>query len=328
MKAIFDLIERKLPSSIIRASQDRLVNKRWGVFNHYIWNNKAHPERTDLGSWSDTIETFDTERLAKTLHEIGAGYYFFTIILGTEYMATPNPTYEKICGVEPGVLCPKRDLVADLYNSLSKYNIDLYLYFNAYTPLFSYIPEKLSLSFVSKHIPNTDGYNPKCGGTMQNTPTEDYAQNWASVLEDTAVRYGDKVCGWWIDSCYSVVGWKFENMAYLHRAIKKGNPAALSAFNNGIFKDIKKWYPEEEFTCGEFNNFGFVPESRYIDGAQSHMLIPLGSTWAEKGVQHDHAYFKEYLSKLEAVGCPLTFDIYVGPDGSLDEEQLEGLCGL
>jgi len=310
-------------NSIIRASQDRLVNKRWGVFNHYLWNKREHPERTDLGSWSDTIDTFDTDRLAKTLHEIGAGYYFFTVIHATEYMATPNQTYERMCGVEPGVLCPKRDLVADLYNSLSKYDIDLYLYYNAYTPLFIYIPEELSLSFVSKHVRNTKG-----GGIMLNTPLEDYAKNWASVIEDTAVRYGDKICGWWIDSCYRAVGWTFDNVAYLHRAIKKGNPTAISGFNNGVFEDIKKWYPEEELTCGEFNDFGFVPESRYIDGAQSHMLIPLGSTWGEKGVQHDHAYFKEYLPKLEAVGCPITFDIYVGPDGSLDEEQLEVLRGL
>ena len=29
-----------------------------------------------------------------------------------------------------------------------------------------------------------------------------FAQRWGSVLKEYAVRYGDKVKGWWVDGCY------------------------------------------------------------------------------------------------------------------------------
>lgn len=317
----------------IRTAQDRLVLKRWGVFHHYLWNPKVHADEADMLDWSRTIDRFDVEKLAATLHEIGAGYYCITLIHGTEYMITPNPTYEKICGVAPNTLCPRRDLVSDLYDALSAYDIDLYLYCNAYTPLFREIPAEYSLGFA----PERDWHchaDPSVDG-MPYTPTLDFAENWASVIEDTAVRYGEKISGWWLDSCYNFVGYKFETLAPLYRAIKKGNPYALSAFNNGVKDGIEKWYPMEEMTCGERNTFDYVPKSRFIDGAQSHMLIPLGyledgnpAGWGTRTCKCDHVFLSEYLRKLEAVGCPLSIDVYVEPDGSFDPTQLEVLRGL
>ncbi len=321
------------PTSAISAARERLSKKRWGVFHHYLWNRKMYPGNPEFEDWSAVIDRFDTERLAKTLHEIGAGYYFITLIHGTEYMITPNPTYESICGVPPHTLCPKRDLVADLYDSLSKYDIDLYLYCNAYTPLFPAIPETIGDGFAPERRWHCHA-DPAING-MPYTPTMDFAERWAAAIGDTAARYGDKVKGWWLDSCYDFVGYKHETLAPIYKAIKAGNPNALTAFNNGVKDGIVKWYPDEEFICGEMNEFGFVPQTRLIDGAQSHLLIPLGyqpdghpAGWCTKTAKIGHNELAAYLRELEAVGCPLSIDVFVYPDGSFEPSQLEILRGL
>ena len=36
---------------------------------------------------------------------------------------------------------------------------------------------------------------------------DEFIEKWASVLEEYAVRYGDKVKGWWIDGCYDYFGY-------------------------------------------------------------------------------------------------------------------------
>ena len=317
----------------IRDTQDSMVKKRWGVFHHYLWNKKVHPNNPEFEDWSRTVDRFDTDRLARTLHEIGAGYYFITLIHGTEYMLVPNPTYERIAGVPPYTLCPRRDLVADLYDSLSRYGIDLYLYLNAYTPLFPNIPKEIALRFA----PDKENHrmpNPRFPN-MAHIPTDDYVERWAAVLRDSAMRYGDKIKGWWIDSCYDYVGYTFDKIKLYYDAIKAGNPAAICGFNNGVKNEIIKWYPEEEMTCGEFNDFEFVPKERFVDGVQTQMLIPLGylknggkAGWCTKTAKRDHAYLADYLAKLTAVGCPLTIDVYVYPDGSFEPSQLEILRGL
>ena len=63
-------------------AKDRFYNHKWGVFNHYLavlQNNphcpKSYGKHTD---WDTLVNEFDVDLLAKTLHEIGAGYYVFT----------------------------------------------------------------------------------------------------------------------------------------------------------------------------------------------------------------------------------------------------------
>lgn len=316
-----------------KEAQDRLLGKRWGVFHHYIWNKKEHPDQPEFEDWSATIDRFDTEKLAKTLHEIGAGYYFITLAHGTEYMVTPNPIYEKLCGVQPGVLCPKRDLVSDLYDSLSKYDIDLYIYCNAYTPLFKMLPENIKDVFY----PDRELHRHTDSQThpMPYIPSMEFAKKWASCIEDTAVRYGDKIKGWWFDSCYDFVGYTFETLKPFYDAVKKGNPYALTSFNNGVKESNMKWCPYEEMTCGEFNTFEYVPTSRFVDGAQSHMLIPLGycdngnpAGWYRKNSKCTHRELADFMKKVEKANAVLSIDIYVYPDGSLEESQLEIIRGI
>ena len=127
-------------------AQDRMMQKKWGVFNHYLYSSEKgytdfrgeHPEiiRKMAEEWNEQVDSFDTDLLAKTLHETGCGYYFITVMQGTRFMIAPNEAYCEITGIAPGEGCCRRDLIADIGNSLKKYDIDLYLYYTGDGPHF------------------------------------------------------------------------------------------------------------------------------------------------------------------------------------------------
>jgi len=64
------------------------------------------------------------------------------------------------------------------------------------------------------------------------------------------------------------------------------------------------------------------------------MLIPLGlppegdnnwNSWCMPGVKHDAAYLADYMRRLRNVGCALTIDVVIYPDGVFDPVQIETL---
>ena len=307
---------------------DRFYNRKWGVFNHYLYALQNNPKNKHIygkeTSWDEMINEFDTETLAKTLHEMGAGYYCITIMQGRKYMIAPNATFDRIAGTLPGEACSTRDLIEDLYTSLSKYDIDLFLYFTGDGPYINH-PEGDRFGFVE---PRSDGV------------TMEFVERWASVLEEYAVRYGDKVKGWWIDGVFDSLKYTQELMEPYYKACKKGNPDALVSFNNGGWWNdyIEKWYKDEEFTAGERNDFDIVPTQRFYDGAQAHVLAPIGlsqldidspkrytQSWGAFGLKHTKEYLADYLKRANEAGAVVTFDIGVHRDGKFDPVQIEAI---
>lgn len=134
-------------------------------------------------------------------------------------------------------------------------------------------------------------------------------EKWAAVLEEYAVRYGDRVKGWWIDGCYrDYFKYTDELLEPYYKAVKKGNPEALAAMNNGVFTDYRKNYEKEDFVCGEFNDLTVIPKSRYIDGAQAFLLAPLGETWARLGSRYSGRYLRHFTACVNEAGVlrPMT----------------------
>lgn len=323
----------------IRSQQDRMYEKRWGVFNHYVCHPgmETHYNGVDLSDWNRTVDSYDVEKVAYQLHKMGAGYYFITLVHGKEYMIAPNAVYDTICGSEPGELCARRDLVDDLYYALKKYDIDLCLYFNCLSPSNNSFARKYreKFQFFGSDVSNVNALKGEAG--------RDFVIKWSSILEEFSVRYGDKVKAWWLDSCYTYSGYTEEMIRLYYNAIKKGNPNALTAFNNGVIdysKPLETYVKDEEFTCGEccghieFENFTYIPTGRFVDGAQAHLLVPLGTcsgpygAWGARGTTVGHAHIKDYLEKLHKAGGILTVDIFVAPDGTFDEEQMAVLTGI
>ena len=301
---------------------ERFVSKRWGVFSHYLngMQNGDWAVRNPSGkktTWDECVNEFDAERLAFNLKEMGAGYYCISTMQASRYMCSPNETFDRFCGTKPGEACSKRDLPMDIAKALAKYDIDLFLYISADGPwMADDIGTALSI------------------GNPRNEVTPEFVKNWSSVMQEWSERYGRIVKGWWIDSCYTWLGFNDELLEYYHRAAKAGNPDSLVACNRTGTSVCERGLSTEEFTCGEQLNFEKMPESRDVGGAQAHLLIPLGvhpetgdcgHTWCMPGEKAAKEEVLAFMKKAVSRQIPVTFDIAVYRDGSFDPGQQEFL---
>ena len=299
------------------SEKEAMRARRWGVFNHFLYSlpGSAMPEGEDTGDWNARCELFDVERLARDLHEIGAGYYFITLMQGRKYMAAPNAAFDVVAGTKSGEVCARRDLIT----ALKKYDIALCLYFTGDGP---YKDEEIGAKF---------GFlNPRKNVSI------DFCKKWATVLEEYSVRYGDDIKMWWVDGCYDYFGYDAEKLAVYEQAIRKGSEHTLITFNNGVKADLYNWYPGEDFTSGEFNFFTCVPKSPLIGDSLPHILAPLGispdggewGAWGRGGCKKDHAYMRDYIRRVNDAGGIVSIDIQIRYDSTLDPDQVAVLKGI
>ena len=312
-------------------SQDRMMNNKWGIFNHYLYGSEKGVTTLDemAEEWNEQVNSFDTARLAKTLHEIGCGYYIITVMQGTRFLIAPNEAFSRITGIAPGKACAKRDLIKDIGEALAEYDIDLFLYFTGDGPHF----DKIAGPAMGLY----EDYEAGIHGKVD----KNFVSNWASVMEEYAVRYGSLIKGWWVDGCYESLGYNNELLSIYFEAMKKGNPDILSAFNSGTASFVSKdgsdtpikWFENEGFTCGEDNDFTYVFNTRFTNGAQNHLLIPFGdyrdgnicAGWCNTGVRRSKEYVADYIRKNNEAGAVITVDIFVDHSGAFDPEQVEAL---
>lgn len=304
------------------AGIDRMLERKWGVFTHYLYAEQNNPEglmnqgagETD---WNDCVNELNVEGIASALAEAGAGYYFFTLMQGRKYMAAPNKTFDEIAGTKPGEACCLRDLPSDLARALAPRDIDLYLYYTGDGP-YKDEPEGARFGFLEPRI----------------NISRDFVDKWAAVLREYAVRYGQSVRGWWIDGCYKdAFGYTDDLLELYWQACKAGNPDCIVALNNGVKDGLHKNFEREEFVCGEFNDFTVIPGGRFVGGAQAHILAPLDRSadgnpfggWCKPGCKRTKEYMLEYVKRVNDAGGAVTIDVCLYRDGSFDPEQLDVL---
>ena len=289
----------------------RLHDAKWGVFNHYLGHGIKTKEE-----WTAKVDAYDVKKVADQLEACGAKFYFITLVQGRRWMCAPNTTYDRIAGTKPGEACATRDLPMELAEELGTRGIDLYLYYTGDGP------------YMDKQIGRRFGFTePRFLGV---TPA--FVGKWASVLEEFAVRYGDRVKGWWIDGCYDgYLNYSDDLLAYYEKAVRKGNPDAAIAMNNGVFDYYARYSKHADFTAGEFNDFRVIPRSRFVGTAQAFTLIPLGKaekewmSWGCRGCKRDAAFVADYVSLVNRAGGVVAIDVHVNDDGSFEPDQLEVL---
>ncbi len=293
----------------------RLHDAKWGVFNHFLGGREIKTPQ----EWAAKVNAYDVKKVADQLEACGAKYYFITIMQGRKWLCAPNATFDKIAGTRPGEACAERDLPMELAAELSKRGIDLYLYFTGDGP------------YIDREVGSRFGFTePRYAGV-----TKPFVEKWAAVLEEYAVRYGDRVKGWWMDGCYAgFFGYTDDLLALYRAAILKGNPNAIMAFANGVRPYYDRYTKLGDFTAGEFNDFYCVPKERFVDGAQAFALIPLGAwipglsasfTWCKPGTKRSADYVADYVKLVNENGGVVTIDVAVANDGAWCPEQLEVL---
>ena len=314
---------------------DWFHDKKWGVFLFYVYDNQNNPQSVhNMGAgetgWDECINDFDVELFAKQLADVHAGYVMITLMQTSKYLIAPNETFDKITGYKPGEACSKTDFVLKLYDALSKYNIDLILYFTGDGP---------SRDSIASKAFGTIEY----GVTDQQVTTE-FVTKWAGVAKEYSERYGDKIKGWWLDGCYENIGYDEEKLTIMANAMKAGNPDALIASNYYgcmdeyavLLEHVRMGSPVDDYTAGELVDFKDVPFDPFIIGSRWHILSFLGvpknrvayDGWGRPGSKYTGQYMHDYIEDVYDLGGIVTMDICVYRDGHIDPEQLEVLSHL
>ncbi len=313
-RVLLAVIVTFLPFSLARGepmdpNTDWFQKAGYGVFVHYLAGLQNNREQIHSlsreTSWDECVGEFDTERFAETMAEVGAGYVIFTVMQVRREMIAPNATFDRITGYQPGEACATRDLIEDLYQSLSRHSIPLMLYFTG-------------------DGPRADPQAAPAFG-WQTPVRPEFVRKWTDVAREYSERYGDKVRGWWVDGCYPWIGYDDEKLALFAQALKAGNPESIVAFNRGVDPKVMSYTPHEDYTCGEQNRFFDMPVSRWLDGEQWHLLAYMGTGWGHPGTQYTKRELAEYVFDVNQRGGVVSIDVLLFRDGSLDRSQVEVL---
>ena len=282
---------------------DWFKESRYGVFMHLLpWDAKS----------LTLVDVFDANSLAGQLEAVGARHFVLTLGQNSGFMNSPNPTYNRYTGYEPGERCSKRDLPLDLYKALHPKGIRLMLY-------------------LPCQVPNGDVRAQKAFGLPQGAKDQpidvEFARKWAEVIYDWSSRYKEKVAGWWFDGGYEWIGFNDQIARVYADAVKRGNPKAIVTFNPGV--KLIRWIQAEDYTAGELNEpFGVVPTSRWVNGSQWHALTYLGSNWSRRDTRYPAEKWANWVRDVVAADGVVTIDVGPnwnpknGPIGSICDEQI------
>jgi hypothetical protein len=292
-----------------------MQNTKYGVMVHYLEQLQDARSPWYQGkrtSWNQCVNDFDVNTFAQKMHDIGAGYVIFSVYQASRYMCVPNETYEKMTGYKRGDATPTRDLVADLYDALNKYNIKLMLYVTG--------DGTYADSNANKIFKNPMLQWKQRGNKFIATP--EYVDNWSKVLRDISMRYGSKISGWWVDGAYPFHGYNDTLLHTVYTALKAGNPDAVVAFNPAPHLKVIKQTKWEEYTGGEMYKLADIPpKGGMIDGVQWHEMTFLGKNWKEPGVRFNEDSLVNYIKTVNNNGGVITFDVCTLRDGNIDSTQ-------
>ncbi len=259
------------------------------------------------GGFQRSVSLFDLRRLARNLSKIGVSRYMINLNCEGGYLLAPSAVYGGVLGVGREEKISSRDIVRLLGTELCKYGIDLFLYYSTDPAYF-------------------DSDAAKACGVSDGSVTDELIRKHAEIIGECSRSFGGLVRGWWIDGCTN------ELTDLLCAACKSGNRDALVSFSRGVKNVMVKSCLCEDYTAGDFCDFTFVPKSGSINGAQAHIISTLGKSedgsWGQIGLGCDAGYLYGYIKKLKAVGCALTIDCKIYPDGTFDASQFNELCKL
>jgi alpha-L-fucosidase len=309
-----------LRPGLAQETPDRTVwmkDAKWGVMTHYLadWIAQVYNEQMTVERWNELVDHFDVEGLADQIKSTGAGYHILTIHQPSSYFIAPNPTYDRLFGPSKTA---RRDLVSDMSAALHKRGLKLIVYSTSGGPR------------DGRPIPP-----PPAGRDRRN---KERMLNWEQVIRDWAVRWGDKIDGWWIDGCYTPNGtWRFPdppNFESFAAAMRAGNPNAVVAFNPGVVDRVISFTPFEDYTAGEIEDLSRTLIRRavggLVDGERIHKLSYLGQTWGKGEPRYKdlNEMVIPWSRKIVEAGGAMTWDVPVLRSGLIPEPFMAQLRAI
>ncbi|MBI4976423.1 MAG: alpha-L-fucosidase [Spirochaetes bacterium] len=329
----------------MQTSTDWFRDAKWGVFFHYLASPASSTDAPGMtvDEWNRRIDGFDVDALAEQLAEIKAGYFFITLGQNSGFYLSPNAAYDRIVDRKPSRLS-RRDLVADLAAALNKHNIRLMVYFTALGPA-------MDVEALEK-LKCTPPWKPHCALASSNyriQPGVDarltaFQKNWEAIITEWSTRWGNNVHGWWIDGGYYADQlYRFPdapNFGSFAAAMKAGNPDSLVCFNPGVKVPVIKHADNEDYTAGEVANSlpvsvdngkpaAWAPTlSRFINGAQYHLLTFLGYYWGRGTLRFTEDMLIAYTKYVNSFEGVITWDVPPTEKGLIDPAFMKTLSAL
>ncbi|MBI4024540.1 MAG: hypothetical protein HY360_06130 [Verrucomicrobia bacterium] len=256
----------------MRSNTDWFKNSKWGIFVHFLAAEASTSGGAEISAeqWNARVAAFDVRGLAEQLRALDTKYIFITLGQNSGHFCAPNASYDRLVGIKPSK-CSQRDLVGDLWDELHGSGIRVLVYAPAGAP---------------EHEPLAVE---RLGWKANGGRLAEFQHKWEAIIRDWSVRWGPKVSGWWLDGCYYADDMyrhpEPPNFQSFRAALLAGNPDGIVAFNPGIKVPIISMTEYEDYTAGEINiafpvNDKYHPPlTRWVDGAQHHILSFLGDGW-------------------------------------------------
>jgi hypothetical protein len=302
-----------------RANTDWFRDAHWGVFTHYL-----APNDLSAAEWNRQVDQFDVQALSAQLASTGTRYYCITIGQNSGHYCAPNATYDELVGVRPSK-CAQRDLISDLYDALAPRGIKLMVYLPSGAPAAD--------PTAMQRLEWEWGFEGEWPGAWNTQRTgkrlASFQHKWEAVIREWSLRWGQKVCGWWIDGCY------FADEMYRHAdapnfrsftgALKAGNPDSIVAFNPGVLVPVISHSDCEDYTAGEISDAFPVCPGRWVDGAQYHILSYLGDWWGGGSPRFTDGFVRGYTEYVNRKGGVVTWDVPIGEAGAIPQPFIDQL---
>ncbi len=271
-----------------------------GVFAHYLINADLLPR---LGE-------FNAEALADQLADMKADWFCFTLGQNSGAYCAPNAAYDRLCGYAPGTHCATRDIPAEIAAALKKRGIRFLLYLPC-QPANGDAVAEAALGFPA---------GPANSDRVINAAA---AEKWSEVIEEWSRRYGESVAGWWFDGGYRWCRFNDQIAGLYAAAVKRGNPRAVVAFNEGVVSPVRRWTHAGDYAAGEVNQpFAEKCPGRWVGDRQWHVLTFCGSTWGNPDCRYTDEQWIAWLKPTLAAGGAVTIDIAIDrPSGRLNSQQ-------
>lgn len=315
---------------------DWLHDARYGISHHLLaeFMNRVAPiddeKWRDGERWDEVIAGFDVDRYVEQVVESGAGFVILTLGQNSGYLLSPNATYDRIAGLQPGERASTRDLPLEIADALAPHGIKLILYVPANPP------SKAHLEDGDNAINRAFDY------PVEVAPSQETQAKWQAVIREWSDRYGEKLAGWWFDGMWFQEAYDDLtlpcNWYSLAGAAKSGNPSRIVAFNGGIFRDRLVNSRLEDYTAGETNEIGpLPPNGRWADereGVQWFHWTFLGrfvtdlAGWGNTGLNWPTGELTDWVKSAIEMQGVIALDVHVNRFGHLDGEQREQLQAI
>ena len=285
----------------------------YGIFCH--WTTHSVPENGEKKNHADAIRDFDIDTFTSQIIDTGARFLFFTITHADMFLPFPLKEMDEIIPNHTS----ERDLVSELYEKLNPHGIKLCVYFNGEgctDPAWSEATQFYN--------------NPRV-----------HAEYCYKITEAISRKFGDKICGWWIDCCYEPGicggrGLRYDYARY-SEALRAGNPNSIVAFN---FRGIETWGSEwgrniADFQAGEENDLSHLPSGADSGegGLQWFALCWMDVFWVHEKTGaptpvHSNEKVLNYIHRVKENGGAFAYNVAPYQEGRISAKTMEQLLWL